>query len=67
MPELNLGIIPGAGGTQRLLQHIGLGNTLYLIFTGNMVDAATAQQMGLVSAVVNQQELEKETFNIAKK
>ncbi|MEK4030027.1 enoyl-CoA hydratase/isomerase family protein [Pseudobacillus sp. FSL P4-0506] len=67
LPELNLGIIPGAGGTQRLLQHIGLGNTLYLIFTGNMVDAATAQQMGLVSAVVNQQELEKETFNIAKK
>ncbi len=53
-PEVNLGIIPGYGGTQRLVQLIGKGRALELIMTGNMVDAATAMQYGLVNHVVSQ-------------
>ena len=56
-PEINLGIIPGYGGTQRLTQLIGKGRALELIMTGNMIDAATALQYGLVNHVVPQAEL----------
>ncbi len=56
-PEINLGIIPGYGGTQRLTQLIGKGRTLEMIMTGNMIDAPTALQYGLVNHVVPQAEL----------
>ncbi len=56
-PEINLGIIPGYGGTQRLTQLIGKGRALELIMTGNMIDAPTALQYGLVNHVVPQGEL----------
>ena len=50
-PEVNLGLIPGYGGTQRLTQLIGKGRALELLITGNMVDAHTALQYGLVNHV----------------
>jgi enoyl-CoA hydratase len=56
-PEVNLGLIPGYGGTQRLVQLVGKGRALELMLTGNMIDANTALQYGLVNYVVPQQEL----------
>jgi len=56
-PEVNLGLIPGYGGTQRLVQLIGKGRALELLMSGGMIDAATALQYGLVNYVVPQDEL----------
>ncbi len=56
-PELILGIIPGAGGTQRLPRLVGLGRAKHLILTGETIDAQTALAWGLVSAVVPAAEL----------
>lgn len=56
-PEVNLGLIPGYGGTQRLVQLIGKGRAMELLMTGNMIDAATALQYGLVNHVVKSEEL----------
>lgn len=52
-PEVSLGIIPGAGGTQRLLQHVGLGRAKELILTGRPVPAPEALELGLVNRVVD--------------
>ena len=51
-PEVKLGIAPGYGGTQRLPRIVGKGNALRLILTGDMIDAAEAYRIGLVSQVV---------------
>jgi enoyl-CoA hydratase len=51
-PEVNLGLIPGYGGTQRLTQLIGKGRAIELLITGGMVDAGKALQYGLVNDVV---------------
>lgn len=56
-PEVNLGLIPGYGGTQRLVQLIGKGRALELLMSANMIDANTALQYGLVNYVVKQEEL----------
>jgi enoyl-CoA hydratase len=56
-PEVNLGLIPGYGGTQRLTQLIGKGRAIELLITGNLLDAPTALQYGLVNYVVPQEEL----------
>src|SRR5213594_1759786 len=56
-PEVKLGIAPGYGGTQRLPRIVGKGNALYLILTGEMIDAAEAHRIGLVSQVVPAGEL----------
>jgi enoyl-CoA hydratase len=56
-PEVNLGLIPGYGGTQRLVQLIGKGRAMELLLTGNMIDANTALQFGLVNYVVDQNDL----------
>lgn len=56
-PEINLGLIPGYGGTQRLTSLIGKGRAMEFLLTGNMIDASLALQLGLVNYVVPQQEL----------
>src|SRR5829696_5454204 len=56
-PEVNLGLIPGYGGTQRLVQLIGKGRALELLMTGNMIDASIALEYGLVNHVVPQEDL----------
>ncbi|HEY8898473.1 MAG TPA: enoyl-CoA hydratase-related protein [Niastella sp.] len=63
-PEVNLGLIPGYGGTQRLTQLIGKGRAIELLITGNMLNAATALQYGLVNYVVPQEELLTKTLSI---
>ena len=56
-PEVNLGLIPGYGGTQRLTQLIGKGRAIELLISGNMIDANTALQYGLVNYVLSPDEL----------
>ena len=56
-PEVNLGLLPGYGGTQRLVQLIGKGRAIELLATGNMIDAVTAFNYGLVNHVVDRGEL----------
>lgn len=65
LPELNLAIIPGAGGTQRLSRIVGKGKAMELILTGKILSADEAERIGLVSACVPQQELKSKTFEIA--
>jgi len=50
-PEVNLGLIPGYGGTQRLVQLIGKGRALELLMSGNMIDAHEAKEFGLVNHI----------------
>lgn len=57
LPELNLSIIPGAGGTQRLARIIGKGRALDMILTGETITAKKAEEFGLVSAVVPMENL----------
>lgn len=63
-PEVNLGLIPGYGGTQRLTQLIGRGRALELLLTGSMIDAQTALQYGLVNYVVTPEELLPKTTSL---
>jgi enoyl-CoA hydratase len=56
-PEVNLGLIPGAGGTQRLQRLVGRGRALDLVLTGEMIDADRAVQIGLVDRVFPDEEL----------
>lgn len=66
-PEINLGIIPGGGGTQRLTHLIGEGKSMEMILTGDMIDANTALDLGLVNHVFAADELEDETMKMAGK
>ena len=63
-PEVNLGLIPGYGGTQRLTQLIGKGRALEMLMSANMIDANTALQYGLVNYVTPADELINKTKNI---
>ncbi|GAA3922524.1 enoyl-CoA hydratase/isomerase family protein [Luteimonas lutimaris] len=64
-PEINLGLIPGFGGTQRLLRLAGRAAVLELCLTGAPIDAARAQQLGIVNRVVPAADLEAETMKLA--
>lgn len=66
-PEVNLGIIPGYGGTQRLARLINNGRALEYILTGDMIDADEAFRLGLVNHVYEQDELISKAFEMAKK
>jgi enoyl-CoA hydratase len=63
-PEVNLGLIPGYGGTQRLTQLIGKGRALELLMTGNMIDANTALQYGLVNHITTSENLLSKAIEI---
>jgi enoyl-CoA hydratase len=64
-PEIKLGIIPGAGGTQRLPRAVGKAKAMDLALTGRMMDAAEAERAGLVSRVVPLDKLMEETLGAA--
>ena len=66
-PEINLGILPGFGGTQRLPRIIGSSRALELMLTGDMINAKTAETIGLVSKAVPEEELMKQAVGLAKK
>ena len=63
-PEVNLGLIPGYGGTQRLPMLVGKGKAMELIMTGNMIDAAEAKELGLVNQVTPAENLLEKTKEI---
>jgi enoyl-CoA hydratase len=64
-PEINLGIIPGGGGTQRLTRLIGEGKAMEMILTGDIIDARAAYELGLVNMVVPAADLEGKTMELA--
>ena len=63
-PEVNLGLIPGYGGTQRLTQLVGKGRAIEILISGNMIDAATALQYGLVNYVVPMESLLEKAYSL---
>ena len=65
--EINVGIIPGVGGTQRLPRLVGLKKAKEMIFTGDLIDSATALEIGLINAVVPRKELATYVENLAMK
>ncbi|MDY0881808.1 enoyl-CoA hydratase [Dongia soli] len=66
-PEITLGIIPGAGGTQRLTRALGKAKAMDLVLTGRMMDAAEAERCGLVSRIVPAEKLMEEALAVAGK
>ncbi|MCX7953945.1 MAG: enoyl-CoA hydratase-related protein [Bacteroidales bacterium] len=66
-PEVNLGLTPGYGGTQRLPALIGKGNAMYYLLTGEQITADEAFRLGLVQKVVEPDQLIEECLNIANK
>ncbi|MFC3080635.1 enoyl-CoA hydratase [Phenylobacterium terrae] len=66
-PEINLGVIPGAGGTQRLTRFVGKSKAMDMVLTARMMDAAEAERCGLVSRVVPLAELVPAALEAARK
>ena len=64
-PEINLGIIPGGGGTQRLTRLVGEGNAMEIILTGEAIDAARAKEIGLVNQTVPAADLRNFVLSLA--
>jgi enoyl-CoA hydratase len=66
-PEVNLGVIPGYGGTQRLTRLINSGRAMEIILTTDMIDANEAHRIGLVNKIFPQTELQRKAFEMAVK
>jgi enoyl-CoA hydratase/carnithine racemase len=66
-PELGLGIIPGAGATQRLPRIVGIGWAKHLVLTGDIIDAKQALEIGLVTAIMPASQLQVRARELAKK
>lgn len=66
-PEITLGIIPGMGGTQRLIRAVGKAKAMDLILTGRMMDAKEAERAGLVARILPDEGFAEEVHKIAKK
>ncbi|WP_436643614.1 enoyl-CoA hydratase [Microbaculum sp. FT89] len=66
-PEINLGVMPGAGGTQRLTRFVGKSKAMDMCLTGRMMDAAEAERSGLVSRIVPADELVDTAMDVAAK
>ncbi|WP_342433251.1 enoyl-CoA hydratase-related protein [Neobacillus sp. FSL H8-0543] len=67
LPECKLGVIPGAGGTHRLVKLIGEAKVKELVFLGDMIDGAEAEKIGFINFVVAETELKERVVDIAKK
>lgn len=67
LPECKLGVIPGAGGTQRLVKLIGESKVKELVFLGEMIDGAEAKSIGFINLLVEETELQERVVNVAKK
>lgn len=63
-PEVNLGLIPGYGGTQRLTQLVGKGKAMELMMTGEIIDADTAKDLGLINHIISPEFLLEKTTQI---
>jgi enoyl-CoA hydratase len=66
-PEVNLGIIPGSGGTQRLTHLVGKHRAMEMVLTGDIINAADAERLGLVNRVVPVELLLEEAKNVGRK
>ncbi|MAY05236.1 MAG: crotonase [Euryarchaeota archaeon] len=64
-PEINLGLIPGYGATQRLVSLLGYGKALEMVYTGEMIGAEEAHRIGLVNHVVEADELKQKALEMA--
>lgn len=67
LTEVTLGLIPGWGGTQLMVRHLGIGKTMELILTGERIKAKRAFKMGLINRAIDDEDFEKEVYEIAKK
>ena len=67
LPEVSLGVIPGYGGTQRLTRLVGEGRAVEMICSAQMVDAAKAEQIGLVNVVVNPDKANEQVERLTEK
>ena len=67
LPETTLGIIPGLGGTQRLVKAIGKSKAMEMILSGRMIDATEAERTGVVARVVPVEKLQEEALSLATK
>ena len=66
-PEIQLGVIPGSGGTQRLTRFVGKSKSMEMCLTGRMMDAEEAERAGLVSRIVPKEDLVEEAIKVATK